>query len=520
MAEKFNLSVILSFITKGEKNFQGFRKNLKELGTNMKGVGQSMTTSLTLPIIGFGANAVRMGADFQSTMNMVGAVTNSTGETFDKLKSQAMLLGRTTQFSARQSAEAMKFMGMAGMDANKIIAASPKVLQLAASAQLDMASAADIVTNIMAGFGFQAKELTGVNDILVDTFTNANVSLPQMGEALKKVGPLAKALKVPFQDVAGALGILGNAGIQGEEAGTGLKTVLARLINPSKQASKAMEFFELNFKDAEGRVKSFPGIIGEFEKALAKGADETQLMAAATEIFGMRGIQIISALVSQGSSELDKLVAKLGVKDKDGLGSATRIAKRQMEGLPGAIKLVTSAWEGLNVALTEGKLGEVVNNLGRELAKVIQDTTKWAEENPKLVESLLKMAGILAIGGPLLLGLGTAVTLFTALTGPIGLIVAGVAGIAAAIELIQATQTPIEGPVTPENIDKFGGMGAAAKGFIQQGMQNEITVKVQAADGTAATVEGVKGDGKVKVESETSVGPTLSGMAFAAGGFR
>ena len=539
--EKFNLSVILSFLTRGGANFTSFRKNIKGLGESMKSVGQEMTTKLTLPILAFGANAVRIGSGFQSTMNMVGAVTNTTGKDFQALKDQAQLLGRTTQYSARQSAEAMKFMGMAGMEANTIIAASPKVLQLAASAQLDMADAADITTNIMAGWNKSAAEMGEVNDVLVAGFTKSNMSLPQLGAAMKKVGPMANALKMPFENVTAAIGLLGNAGIQGEEAGTGLKTMMSKLIAPSKAATKVMEYFELNFKKANGEVKDITGIIKEFENALAKGADETELTTAAVEIFGLRGIQIITALVGQGSDKLDKLTKKL--KDP---GISARISERQMTGLPGAIKEVSSAWEGLNVALTEGELGRVVGNLGRKLADIIRSVTTWAEQNPKLVQSIGELGALVAAGGPLLMGLGTALTIFSALTGPVGLIIAAMAGIGVVIKLaqaaredeqnrkIKASQVAGLGAFRKAEEDLMAGKasedqrraemlqgytGARGAAVIASGKyRDELLLKIETDAGINVKTKQVKSNKNIIVENESKAGPTIYNIA-PVGGF-
>jgi len=545
--EKFDLSVILSFIDKSAKGLKGFQSNMGKVGKKMTSLGKNMSMAVTAPIVALGANAVRMGSDFQNTMNMVGAVTNTTGKTFDQLKLTARGLGATTQFSARQAGEAMKFMGMAGFDANKIIAASPKVLELAAAAQLDMGTAADLTTNIMSGFSFQAKDMARVNDILVNTFTNANVSLPQMGEAMKKIGPVASKMKFRFTEVAAALGVMGNNGIQGAEAGVALRRALINLQKPTKMQQKAMRFMELEFKNADGTMKDLTGIIGEYENAAKKGASETQIMTSMMTIFGPRAVAPMLALLSAGSKGLKEMEDKTKK-----VGTASEIAERQMQGLPGALKLLKSAWESVNIALTEGEFGEWVETVVRGLADVLSGIGKFVKTHPEITKWGLVMTGIFAVGGPLLLGLGAAAIALGAISWPIILIAAAIAGVTAGIIALMA-KVGEKNRLESEGISKAtkGGLGGfrqaessfaeknrlaqerkeqelvtgtggnrfqASAGFIQS--KSEIRLRIDAARGISTKVEGVKkaGDTNVNIESGSNVGPTLLNVA-PAGGF-
>jgi len=510
MAEKFDLSVILRFIDKSAAGMVGFQKRMKNVGTAMKNVGTEMRNKISLPIALAAANAIRMGADFQKTMNMVGAVTGTTGKEFDSLKLLARDLGATTQFSARQAGEAMKFMGMAGFDANKIISASPKVLQLAAAAQLDMGTAADITTNIMSGFGFQAKDMARVNDILVNTFTNSNVSLSQLGEALKKAGPVAKSAGLSFTELTAALGTLGSAGIQGSEAGVALRRAFINLQAPSKAAQKQMAFLELNLKKSDGRIKSITGVLEEFENALAKGATQVQIDTALIEIFGARALAPMQVLLASGSSKLSIFEEKLKKS-----GTAAKIAKRQTEGLPGALNKLKSAWESVNIALTEGEFGKWVEDVVRGFADIMSSISTFIKTQPELAKWGVAVAGIFAVTGPLLIGLGLAAVAIGALTLPILLVSGAIVAIAAAIALMSAAKSTIKGPVTRENVSQFGGLGAAAGSFIPK---SEVLIKVQAEPGTSSAIGGIKtkGGAKVGVENKSDVGPTMPNLTSFA----
>ena len=196
---------------------------LNDLGNNLTSMGQGLTTSLTLPIVGAGAAILKVAGDFEYSMNRVGALTKATGEQFTQLEDLARELGATTQYSASEAADAMSFLAMAGFKTNDILDSLPGVLQLAAAGQVELAEAADISSNILSGFGMEAEEIARVNDVLAYTLSNQNVNLEQLAYTMKYVAPVAKSRGFSLEEMSAAAGILGGAGIQGEMAGTALR---------------------------------------------------------------------------------------------------------------------------------------------------------------------------------------------------------------------------------------------------------------------------------------------------------
>lgn len=287
------------------------------------------------------ADSVKTFAEFERTMVRVGAVTQSLGkEEFGFLTKTAQDLAKTTEFTANQVAEAMQFMGMAGFDANKIMASTPAVLQLASAAMVDVGRAADIVTNIMSGYGIEVSELNSANNILVATFTNTNTSLEMLGQSFKYVGPIAKSAGVEFKDAATAIGLMGNAGIQAEMAGTALRGAIGRLLAPTKQQRDVMRQLGLNVVDSNGKIRSLREVIVQLEKS---GATTGQIM----QLFGQRAGPGMQVLLSQGVHAFDELRAKI-----DNAGNAAeRISKAQLNTLDGQLKILKSQAEGAAIAL-------------------------------------------------------------------------------------------------------------------------------------------------------------------------
>lgn len=338
---------------------------------------------------------VKIAADFETAMNQVAALSGAEGEMLDALRDQALELGRTTQFTASQVADAMGFLAMAGFDANQTIAAMPGTLQLAASAQLDMARAADIVTNILTGYGKDISELPHVNDVLVKAFTSANTDLVQLAEAMKYAGPVASAAKVQFEEAAAALALMGNAGIQSSMAGTSLRGAISRILNPSKQMAATMRAAGLDFTDANGRLLPLVDIIQQLEPH----ADDAGLFM---ELFGQRAGPAMAALVSQGHEALQELTGEL----EDSAGTAERIGSVQMQGFNGQMKELTSAIEGAAIALGS-MLIPAASELVASIIPAVSVITEWIQANPELARTLLT-----AVAGLMLFSVASKVAAF------------------------------------------------------------------------------------------------------------
>ena len=229
-----------------DANVGGLRRNLNRGGNDMgrfssrarkemRSVNRSITSvgrGLTGGMFGGGAGltaafglrkVIRDSSDFEFAMNQVQAVSKATGSEFGELRAKALGLGNTTQFTAGQVGDAMRFMAMAGLDTGSILGGIESALHLASAGNLDLGESADIVTNILTAYGLEIDQLGHATDVLAATFTSANTDLRQLGQAFKFAAPIASSAGIEFEEAAAALGLLGNAGFQAEMGGTALR---------------------------------------------------------------------------------------------------------------------------------------------------------------------------------------------------------------------------------------------------------------------------------------------------------
>lgn len=423
---------------KAAKSMEG----VKNVSQSFKNVGQSMALRVTAPIVGFGILSLRSAAKFEMAMNKVSVLTNATGGDMKRLDDQARLMGKTTQFSASQAADAMGFLAMAGFDVNKIIGSMPGTLQLAAAANMELGRAADIVSNVLTGYGLEADQIGRVNDVLVKSFTSANTDLGQFAEAMKIAGPVAKGMGMSFEETSAVIGIMGNAGFQASLAGTALRGTLSRLANPAKDAQRALGKLGIKQSDimqSDGSLRSLTEIIRVLGE---KGAGASELL----EIFGERAGPAMTAVVSQGADAVAELTKKLA----EAGGTAKHVADAQMKGAIGETRKLQSAFEGLQLAIADSGLLEAFTSLVRGL-------TEWMSSLSESSKTALKwgtiIAGIAAMIAPVLMaigslglaisGLSVAGAALGALSLPILAIVAAVAAVGAAAYLIYDNWVPI-----------------------------------------------------------------------------
>lgn len=422
MANQPNIPITSSFNDKGirdaEREFKSLSDTIKKAGSGISSAGQTLTRNLTVPIVGMGAAIIATSGNFEAGMNRVRAVSGATGDDFEALREQAKMLGRTTQYSATQAADAMGFLAMAGFDVEEILGAMPNTLNLAAAAQIDLGTAADITSNIMSGYGVSVEDLAAANDALVKTFTSTNTTLEMLGESFVYAGPVASAAGIQFEEAAAAIGLMGNAGIQGSMAGTSLRGAITRLLTPSNEAKDIMKELGLNVLDAEGNLVSMEEIVRQLEDS---GANTAQMM----EIFGQRAGPAMMALVSQGSEALADLTTDL----ENAGGTAEQVASIQMEGFNGAMTELKSAAEGLMIAIGDAGLLASMTNLAEQTTVLTQNL---ASVDPELLKMATITAGVVAAVGPALLVIGKLVTLVGALANPVGIAVVVIAALTAA----------------------------------------------------------------------------------------
>lgn len=423
---QFTVSMILSLVDRATGPLRAVTAKMREAGgaaeriaaagAKMRAAGGKATLAVTAPLIASAGLMLRTAGDFEAAMNKVGAISGATGGDLAMLRESAKKMGASTKFSATQAAEALAFLAMAGFDATEANAALPGVLNLAAAGGIELGEAADIASNVLSGYGLKVEDLARVNDVLAKTFTSANTDLRGLGEAMSYAAPIAAAAGVDFSETAAAIGMLGDAGIQGSRAGTALLGAINKMLNPSTEQARLMDRLGLSFTDAAGKMRPLADILEQLGPI-------SQDAGTMLTLFGTEAGPGMAALAGQGADALRALTAEL---DASG-GTAQRIASEQATGLNASLTALGSAFEGLQIAIADSGLLELATGM---IEKVTAFVRAVADADPKLVQFGVVIAAIAAAVGPVMIGLGV---LAAFVSGPLVLVVAGIAAAVAAL---------------------------------------------------------------------------------------
>ncbi|MGF9741883.1 phage tail tape measure protein [Bacillus safensis] len=405
-------------VSQAENQMQQMSNSANSLSKQM-GLVQTAALAVGGAVVAGIGVSVKTAADFEEAMSKVKSISGATGQDFQDLQNVALKLGETTKYTATEAAQGLQYLAMAGFSVKDQIGSLPAVLNMAAAASVDMGTSADIVSNIMTGFGIASEDSTYAVDVLVKTMTSANTDLLQLGDAMKFVAPVATSLGFTFEETAAAVAKMSDAGIQGSMAGTALRAGLLRLANPVGRAAKAMQAYGIEVEQADGKMKPLPEIIGHLNEKLGH-LGKAQKTAAVAALVGTEAASGFAALLATGEQKLNSYTKSL---EKSG-GTADRVAKTQMDNLKGSFEEFTSALEGVGI-----KLG---NEFLPHIRSIVDQGTKlvglFSQINPGVVATGLAMAGTsaaIALTASSAIKLGFALRGLFAAMGPAGWIITG-----------------------------------------------------------------------------------------------
>jgi len=345
------------------------------------------------------AGPVKKAAEFEAQMSTVQAISGATGDDLAKLSALAKEMGATTQFTAVESGKALEYMAMAGWKTNQMIGGLPGIMNLAAASGEDLGSVSDIVTDALTAFRMSAEDAGRFADVLAQASSNANTNVGMMGATFQKVAPVAGALGYSVEDMSLAIGLMANASIKADVAGTSLKTSLANMAKPTKQMQTYMDRYGISLTRSDGSMKTFREVVDNLRGSLG-GLSEAEQVAAATAIFGKESFAGMLAIVNASDEDFQKLSDSIN----NSAGAAERMAAIKLDNLEGDITLMKSALDGLQIAIGDALLPTF--RAGTQgITDFITKLTQFINENPELIQQIVKItAGLLAFKAATLTG--------------------------------------------------------------------------------------------------------------------
>lgn len=459
MAESYSVKAVLCA---EDKNFSSMMKSCSSYADNLKntltsGIGFGVMAAIgskAVSVIGSGlksltAGAISAGANFENAMSSVAAISGATGSDFDRLSEKAKQLGKSTQYTASETASAMEYMAMAGWKTEDMLNGIEGVMDLAAASGEDLAGVSDIVTDAMTAFGLSAdgttkiikdgftKEVSNAShfaDVLAAASANSNTNVAMLGESFKYAAPVAGSLGYSVEDTAIALGLMASSGLKSSMAGSSLRTILTNLAKPTDDISDAMDYLGISLQNGDGSMKSLMDIVtdlrgafgqckmpmDQFQENLAKldekyangeltekkynealadltekayGAEGALKAKYAATLAGKEGMSGLLSIVSAAPEDFDKLTNAIYNSD----GAAKEMAEIKMDNLQHDVVKLQSAMEGLGITAFNqvgGKMRGLVGIATETVGKIDEKLAsgKGIEKAVDKIESMVEKA--------------------------------------------------------------------------------------------------------------------------------
>lgn len=337
------------------------------------------------------AGPVKKSRELEAQMSTVKAISNATTEDMTRLTDMAKHMGATTQFTAVEAGKALEYMAMAGWKTDQMLGGLPGIMNLAAASGEDLGQVSDIVTDALTAFNMTADQSGRFADVLAQASSNANTNVSMMGATFQKVAPVAGTLGYSVEDMSLGIGLMANASVKAETAGTSLKTALANMAKPTKQMQAYMDKYGISLTNADGSMKTFREVIDNLRSGLG-GLSKTEKTAAATAIFGKESFAGMLAIVNASDADFKKVSDAVN----NAAGAAERMAAIKLDNLEGDVTLLKSATDGLQTAIGDALLPTFRAGT-QQLTKFVSNLTEFINANPELVRTIVKVtAGLLA----------------------------------------------------------------------------------------------------------------------------
>lgn len=464
-------------------------EKLKMVGDNISSAGQKMLP-VTAAVTGLGTAAVTTAANFESSMSQVQATMGVTKDamstvdgqsvnTMDTLSELAKKMGAETAFSAKECADALNYLALAGYDTQQMCDTLPTVLNLAAAGDIDLASASDMVTDAMSALGMGVDESTKMVDQMAKTASSTNTSVAQLGEGILTIGATAKSIKGGTAELNTALGILANNGIKGAEGGTHLRNVILSLQNPTDKAAAQMDDLGVSVYDSNGNMRSLNDILGDLNKSMdgMTSADKANIIAT---IFNKTDLASVNALLANTGDTWDSLQSSI----TNSAGAAQQMADTQLDNLQGQITILKSALEGLAISF-----GELLMPAIKQIVDWVQKFVDWLNSMDEGTKKVIVTVALLAAAiGPVLIVIGKVIS-------AVGTIMTVVPKIASAISAVKTAFAALNVTMLANPIVLIIAAGCGAKRCSKnRSVLFSVTRMAQKAD---SIFQAAKADGSI-----------------------
>ncbi len=454
-------------------------QTLETIGSGLQGVGRDMTKYVTAPVVAGLGLATKVAGDFEAQLTILEVTARGSGVEIDTLRAAAIALGEDTRLVGVDAAEAADMMtvfmkngqsltDMFG-DLEGYLAGTTELsgtlraaIDLAASSELNLTEAAEVLTTTMNTYNLTAEDAVGIANLYVQTADASVASVSDLTQSVASAGTVLAGFNVTLPETLLMLSLLSERGVTGAEAGTALRSMYNSMLQPTNRNTEALAALNMELYDSEQRLKSPITLMGEFNQALDGTTDQERIQAL-QDIFGFYGLKAAAPLVEQGAAGFELMGEKI-----DNAATTAEVAEARTDTFNQAVENLQGVLQTFMITAGTPFIEDFLRPAVEAATELVQ---KLNEMNPETLNLALRIALIAAVVGPALIALGTLarsiaslITLYQLLAGAqaaagLGAGAAGAAGAAAGGAGLGAAGTAL---TALPAVGALGVIGAAA----------------------------------------------------------
>ena len=323
----------------------------------------------------YAMDSVNLGKDYTSMMSEVQAISGASGKDLEMLQETAREYGATTVFSASEAAEALKYMSLAGWDAQQSSSALGGVLNLAAASGMGLGEASDMVTDYLSAFGMEASQSTYLADMLAYAQSNSNTTALQLGEAYRNSAANLHAAGQDVETTTSLLEAMANQGYRGSEAGTALAATMRDITQNMEDGAIKIGETSIAVQNEKGNFRDLTDILTDVEAATA-GMGDAEKAAALGSTFTADSIKALNMILTEGMGKVSGYEEAL----RKSAGTSEEMAGIMTDNLSGDIANMESAMEEMKLQTFESMEDPLRDLTQYTTDTVIPSLTEWVPD--------------------------------------------------------------------------------------------------------------------------------------------
>lgn len=333
------------------------------------------------------AGPVQAAQKYETALAKVSTIADTQAVPLEKFSQDILNLSNTTGVAATAIAEDVYNAISAGQKTGDAINFVSNSTKLAKAGFAETSQTLDVLTTILNAYGMSADKVGTVSDMLVQIQNKGKVTVGELSSVMGKIIPTANSYNVSLEQLGATYAIMTSKGIAAAETTTYANSMLNELGKSGTTADKVLrKVAGSGFSDLMASGMSLGEVLAVLQGEAEKSGKTLADMFGSAEA-GKAAVSLLSNGVEGFNNSVADMVNSAGMTDQAfAIMSDTTEAK-----MAKAKNSITN----LGIILGQNLL-PIVGNVADKLATLVTKVTEFAQENPKLVQTVLKVAAGLA----------------------------------------------------------------------------------------------------------------------------